>query len=453
MELNIVFYYYLESPEPKGIHLLILSLRTPPVSPKAEAEAKKSSICIDPAPNETRIAFKSVRPQINPLISASDAASLQLKTPCLPNTLEFKDAQSAYWESHTRPKVSIKAQRLDMLRTIAHDQENAGMHFEGRRSAAEVDLMTHHLTQTSQAAQRQNIFRSIINSAKALANDFYYYLEGNPSIDDTFNEFSKTAEQSNFKVWKSKSLVTKETAGEPISNLGIGLIDSSHGSIEVQNGIKAFLNKNLDSGRGDIFLAEAVLVFEIENGEERIIRPSLEMHHTLICLGVPIQSCRILNEPEKEIEILIAATEERRNLVNQVFEFFMNALPPNKAYEARQKLKNRNKEIRTVDTSFKLKLLYQYQDYCDPEKQIRFQRRIELLKEALIKQNSAETATLAARNAIYLSQISNALKDLKPGAKLFYSLGEKHFEDLDTKLNEIDGFIVDIVNPKIKDEL
>lgn len=451
MELNIVFYYYLESPEPKGIHLLTLSPLTPPATPKAEA--KKSSICIQPTFNETRIAFKSVRHQINPLISASDAANLQLKTPCLPNTLEFKDAQSAYWESHTRPKVSIKAQRLDMLRTIAHDQENAGMHFEGRRSAAEVDLMTHHLTQTSQAAQRQNIFRSIINSAKALANDFYYYLEGNPSIDDTFNEFSKTAEQSNFKVRKSKSLVTKETAGEPISNLGIGLIDSSHGSIEVQNGIKAFLNKNLDSGRGDIFLAEAVLVFEIENGEERIIRPSLNLHHTHICLGVSIQSCRILNEPEKEIEFLIAATEERRNLVNQIFEFFMNALPPNKAYEARQKLKNRNKEIHTVDTSFKLKLIYEYQDYCDPEKQIRFQRRIELLKEALKKQNSAETATLAARNAIYLSQISNALKDLKPGAKLFYSLGEQHCEDLDTKLNEIDGFIVDIVNPKIKDEL
>jgi hypothetical protein len=431
--------------------LLTLSTLTPPLTPKAEAT--KSSICLEPAMNETRIAFKSVRPQINPLISASDAANLQLKTPCLPNTLEFKDAQSAYWESHTCPKVFIKAQRLDMLRTIARDQENAGLHFEGRRSATEVDLMTHHLTQKSQAARRQNILNSIINSAKALANDFYYYLEGNLSIEDTFNELSNPAEQSNYKVRKSQSLIKKETSGETISNLGIGLIDSSHGSIDVQNGLKAFLKKNLDSGRGDIFLAEAVLVFEIENGEEKIIRPSLKMHHTLICLGVPIQSCRILNEPEKEIGILTSVIAERRKLVNQVFEFFMNAIPPNKAYEARQKLKNRNKEIRTVDTSFKLKLITEYQDYCIPENQTRFQRRIELLKESLKKQNSAEAATQAARNAIYLSQISNALKELKPGAKLFYSLGKTHFVDLDTKLNKIDGFFVDIVNPNIKDEL
>jgi hypothetical protein len=225
--------------------------------------------------------------------------------------MAFNDAQTAYWTAHTPPTKSSRVEKLSMLKKIAQDQENTGLHFEGRRSAAEVDLMTQHLTQTSQATQRQNLFSSVFNSGKALANDFYYYLEGNPSIEEIFDEFSKPAEQSNFKVRKSNSLIKKEKAGDPISNLGVGLIDSGHGSIEIQNGITAFLKKNFDSGRGDIFLAEAVLVFETENGVEKIIRPSLEMHHSLICLGVPIQSCRILSEPEKEIETKIKENDNQ----------------------------------------------------------------------------------------------------------------------------------------------
>ena len=434
-----------------GIHLLTHSPTTPPATPKAEA--KKSSICIEPALNETRVAFKSLRPQTNPLISSSDAANLDLKMPLLPNTIKFKDAQTEYWTAHTPLTKSSKVEKLSMLKKIAQDQENTGLHFEGRRSAAEVDLMTQHLTESSQAAQRQNLFSSFFNSGKALANDFYYYLEGNPSIDEIFDEFSKPAEQSNFKVRKSNSLIKKQKAGDPISNLGVGLIDSSHGSIEIQNGLTAFLKKNFDSGRGDIFLAEAVLVFETENGVEKVIRPSLEMHHSLICLGVPIQSCRILSEPEKEIEIVTTVIAERRKLVNQVFEFFMNAIPPSKAYDARQKLKNRSKVIRTVDTSFKLKLINEYQDFCNPDMQKRFERRIEFLEKVFKKQSAAEAVTQAARNQIYFSQISNAMKELKPGAKLYYSMGNTHFVDLNTKLNEIDGFFVDIMNPKVKDEL
>ena len=432
--------------------MLTLSPTTPPATPIAEA--KKSSICVEPALNETRVAFNSVRPITNPLISSSNTANLDLKIPLLPNTMAFKDAQTAYWKAHTPPTKSSRVEKLSMLKKIAQDQENTGLHFEGRRSAAEVDLMTQHLTQSSQAAQRQNLFSSFYNSAKALANDFYYYyLEGNPSIEEIFDEFSKPAEQSNFKVRKSNSLIKKEKAGDPISNLGLGLIDSSHGSIEIQNGLTAFLKKNFDLGKGDIFLAEAVLVFETENGLEKIIRPALEMHHSLICLGVPIQSCRILSEPEKEIEILTTVIAERRKLVNQVFDFFMNAIPPSKAYEARQKLKNRNKAIRTVDTSFKLKLIIEYQDFCNPDMQKRFERRVESLKEVFKKQSAAEAVTQAARNQIYFSQISNAMKELKPGAKLYYSLGDAHFADLDTRLNEIDGFFIDIVNPKVKDEL
>ncbi len=402
---------------------------------------------------ETRIAMRSVLPQTLALASQLNAEGLQSIDAHFPGSMTFIDAQTAYWKTHTRPKVSTKMQNLVMLKTIAHDQEKAGLHFQGRRSATEVDLMYETLTQTSQAAQQKSFLSSIVNSAKALANDFYYYLEGNPSITDTVDEFSRPIEGSRFIVRKSKSLIKKETAGESISNYGIGLVDSSHGSIDIQNGIKAFLKKHFNAERGDIFLTEVVSIFEYDNGEEKVIRPSLEQHHTHICYDIPIQSCRFLAEPEKESAILIDAIASRRKLVNRVFEFFMNAIPTSKAYEARQKLKNRNKEIHTVDTSFKLKLLAEYQEYCPPEKEARFQVRIESLKEALIKQNAVEAATHAARNAIYFSQISNALKELKPGARLYYSIGDTHFVALDAKLNEIDGFFVDIVNPKVKDEL
>jgi hypothetical protein len=94
------------------------------------------------------------------LISSSDAANLDLKMPFLPNTMEFKDAQTKYWTAHTPPTKLSKGEKLSMLKKIAQDQENTGLHFEGRRSAAEVDLMTQHLTQTSQASQRQNLFSS-----------------------------------------------------------------------------------------------------------------------------------------------------------------------------------------------------------------------------------------------------------------------------------------------------
>jgi len=68
--------------------------------------------------------------------------------------MKFNDAQTAFWKTHTRPEVSSKVQKLEMLRTIAHDQEKAGLHFEGRRSyaEAEVNLFEEKLTQSSQAA-------------------------------------------------------------------------------------------------------------------------------------------------------------------------------------------------------------------------------------------------------------------------------------------------------------
>lgn len=405
--------------------------------------------------SETRLVIRSVSPQPHPLAPRMKAKNLALEDAPLPGTVKFNDVQTAHWTAQSPPRLSLQIKKLGMLNRIAHDQEKAGLHFEGRRSAAEaeIDLMNEHLAQTSQAAQAHNPFSFIIHSAKALARDFYFYLDGNPSVSDTFDKFSTPIDDSSFIVRKSNSLIKKEAAAEAISGFGVGLIDSSHTSVVVQNGIKAFLNAHFNAGRGDIFLAEAVLVADSQNGEERFIKPNLELHHSILCFGVPIQSCRILKEAEKEVDVLIAAVKERRDLVNRVFEFFMNAIPPSKAFEARQKLRKRNQEIRTVDTSFKLGLLAEYQDYCDPDKQTRLQRRVDSLKDAYKKQKEAEAATQNARDKAYFNQISHALQELKPGARLYYTLGGQHFEGLNNKLDEIDGFFIDIVNPKAKDEL
>ena len=405
--------------------------------------------------SDTHIVIRSVAPQPYPLEFTMSEKNLAVKNMPFPGTMEFKDNQTAYWKAHTPPQFSSKIKKLGMLKKIAHDQEKSGLHFEGRRSAAEaeIEMMREELTQKSQAARAQSPFSFIINSAKELTSDFYAYLEGNPSVTETFDEFSTPIDNLNFIVRKSKSLIKKEAAGEAVSSIGVGLVDTGHSSIKVQNGIKAFLKKHFNSERGDIFLTEAVLVSDPQNGVEKIIRPSLDLHHSVICMGVPIQYCRILEEPENEIGVLIAAITERRDLINRVFEFFLNAIPPSKAHEARQKMKQRNLKIPTVDTSFKLQLLVDYQDYCAPEKQTRFQHRVESLEKALKKQNAAEAATENSRNEIYLNQISYALKELKPGAKLFYTMGKKHFDDLSKEIDEIDGFIIHNDSPIKKDEV
>lgn len=153
-------------------------------------------------------------------------------------------------------------------------------------------------------------------------------------------------------------------------------------------------------------------------------------------------------EPENEIAELIAAVEERRELVNRVFEFFMNAIPPSKALEARQKLKERNKKNNSWDTGYKLELLATYQDHCDPNKVNRLSQRVNFLKEAYKKQKLAEKASDSARDKTYFHQVSETLKEIKPGAKLYYTLGENHFNRLDNSLNEIDTLFVNINHPK-----
>jgi len=96
----------------------------------------------------------------------------------------------------------------------------------------------------------------------------------------------------------------------------------------------------------------------------------------------------------------------------------MNAIPPSKAKEARHELEQRNKEIHEANTSFKLKLLDNYKDYCDPSKKIRLQKRIDELRVTYKKQNIAEDETQDAHNKAYSNQIIQTLKELQPGAKL-----------------------------------
>ena len=82
------------------------------------------------------------------------------------------------------------------------------------------------------------------------------------------------------------------------------------------------------------FLAEAVFIYEITDGEKNIVMPTVEKRHSLFCMGVPLQSCQFFREPEKEIELVTAVTANRRNQVNKAYEFLMNAIPPLKARQA-----------------------------------------------------------------------------------------------------------------------
>jgi hypothetical protein len=184
--------------------------------------------------------------------------------------MKFNEEQKAFWKTHTRPEVSSKVQKLVMLRTIAHDQEKAGLHFDGRRSfaQAEVDLLQEQLIQTSQAARVQNPLKVIGEAAKNLAQSLGNYFEGMPSIEEAVNEYSKPIENTKYKVQKSTALEKRLAAGETISNFAIGLVDSKHDSNTVRSGLKAFIARHFKPERGDILLKEAVFVIDTTTGKE-----------------------------------------------------------------------------------------------------------------------------------------------------------------------------------------
>jgi hypothetical protein len=294
----------------------------------------------------------------------------------MPGQMAFNDAQTAYCNEHTPPRVSTKINKLVGLKKIAYAQEKAGVCFEGRRSSAEaeVELLQELLVQSSQSARIQNPFTFVADSIKYLKDGISYYFQSTPSINNLVYEFSQSIGSTKFNVRKSTSLCEIEADGKIISTFGIVLVDSDHTSVGVQNGIKLFLEKYFKPGRGDIFLTEAVFVNVVTDGEEKIVLPSVEEHHKIFCMGVPLQSCQFFREPEKEIALVIPVMFERRGLINKMFEFLMSAIPPSKALEARRQLKKRNSEITTADTEFKLKLMTEYEDFCDPAMQQKCKR-------------------------------------------------------------------------------
>ena len=416
---------------------------------------KTSITCVVVLACDTRKEVRSVRPKLTTLATPIVAEDLQVNRGALLGTMKFNDAQTAYCKQHTRPEVSKKMQKLVMLRTIAHDQEKAGLHFEGRRSfaEAEVNLLEEKLTQASQAARTQNPLSYFRNTIKGWVSGFSYYFEAEPTIENLFTQFSSPIGDSTYKVRKSAALLASEAAGETISNIGVGLIDSHHDYISVQKGIEAFLEKHFNSARGDIFLAEAVFLFEEIDGKERVVIPSLEKHHALFCLGIPLQSCKFLKEPEKEVGELSVALSYRRNLVNQIFDYLMNAIPQSKALEARQKLAKHNQEIFTIDTEIKVRLVIDYKSYCRSAKIEKFASMVKTSTAATNKEKEAHAATNAARDQAYLSQIKQAMDDLTPGAKLYYLQGIDHFSRLSPQLNRLNTFFIEPAITAEKEEL
>lgn len=373
----------------------------------------------------------------------------------LPDQMAFNDTQTAYWIKHTPPRVSEKIKKLVDLRKIAYDQERAGIRFEGRRSAAEAEvaLLQERLVQSSQAVRIQNPLTFALDSINNLKDGITYFFQGTPSVGNVVDQFSESIGNTKYKARKSTSLSNRDAAGESVSTFGVLLVDTGHTSIDVQNGIKIFLEKHFKPERGDIFLTEAVFVNAITDGEEKVVRATVEEHHKIFCMGVPLQSCQFFREPEKEIAQVIPVMIERRSLINKMFEFLMSAIPPSKALEARRKLENRNNEITTADTEFKLSLMIEYESFCYPAMQQRWTRRFDPLIKITAKEKQVQAATAAARDITYFEQLTQAMKQLKSGARLFYTMGVDHCEQLEGKINTTDTFIVDIDISNSKDEL
>ena len=396
--------------------------------------------------SDTRIVLRSVSPKPTSHLSPTNSADLHLSDAPLPGTMKFNDAQTAHWKIHTRPEVSSKVQKLDMLRTIAHDQEKAGLHFEGRRSfaQAEVDLLQEQLIQTSQAARSKNPIKVIGESAKNLAESFANFFESAPSIEDAVKEYSKPIENTKYKVQKSAVLEKRLATGESISNFAIGLVDSKHDSNTVRSGLKAFIARHFKPERGDILLTEAVFVIDTTTGKEIFTRPTIENHHQRFCRDVPLHSCRFFPEPEKEIHDLGDAITKKRSFVIKMFEFLMNSIPAPLAFEARKSIAKYNSEISYPVTEYKIEIMLKYKNHCDPAKEKSWSLKLEQLAELNANQDKAIKASRKKREQAYFHKLYTSTLEMKPGAILFYHMGMGHFRDLQRKLNDINGIVVEI---------
>jgi hypothetical protein len=97
--------------------------------------------------------------------------------------------------------------------------------------------------------------------------------------------------------------------------------------------------------------------------------------------------------------------------------------------------------------------MVEYQNYCDPKKQKKLIYLGKLLQDETKKENAAHIAANSARDEAYLSQITKAIVDLKPGAKLYYLQGIDHFRRLSQQLNRLNTFFIDPEISPEKEEL
>jgi len=141
-------------------------------------------------------------------------------------------------------------------------------------------------------------------------------------------------------------------------------------------------------------------------------------------------------------ELVYLQTQRQRH-VPPIFDYLMNAIPPIKANESRQKLAKQNQAMTLVDTEIKVHLLFEYQNYCHPNKQKKLMLLGKALEDETKKENAAHAATNAARDETYLLQITKAMADLSPGAMLYYLQGTDHFSRLSPQLNKLNTFFIE----------
>ena len=227
------------------------------LSPAIRTEVKSDLLPPNGVARKTALFHSFGKSKSSPVLSSVAKAHSDFKSVPLPSQIAFNDAQTTHWLTHTSPHVSRKEKKLVDLRKIAYVQEKAGLHFEGKRSLAdaEVELLQERLVQSSQAARIINPLILLADVIKNLKHGISYYLQSTPSIANLVDQFSEPVGSIKFKVTKSTALSEREAAGQTISTFGIGLVDRGHYSIQVQNGVKVFLEKNFNPERGDIFFS------------------------------------------------------------------------------------------------------------------------------------------------------------------------------------------------------
>lgn len=281
-------------------------------------------------------------------------------------------------------------------------------------------------------------------SAKNLAGGFANYFGVTQSFDDIVKEYSKPIENTKYKVRKSTALEKKLAAGKTISNFAIGLVDSKHDLPSIAIGLRSFLARHFKPERGDILLTEAVFVIDTSAGKEILTLPKHEKNHHTFCMGVPMQSCQFLPEPEKEIHVLGNAMVEKRSLGKKMFEFLMNSIPAHLAFEARKSIRQYNSKSTYPDTDYKIEIMLKYDKHCDPSKEKRWSLRLDQLAKLNANEIKAMESSSEKRDQSYFHKIYTSAQEMKPGARLFYLMGINHFTRLQSKLNGINGIEIAI---------